>query len=74
MRMDLAVKRRIIPECISKPLDLCAAALLMFAWLSLHGETPWSHPAAAAHPAGPVLEFLRPLERQWVSGIYLVSV
>ena len=52
MRMDLAVKRRIIRNVFLSLLVYGLPPALMFAWLSLHEQIPWRYPAAAAHPTG----------------------
>lgn len=52
MRMDRAVKERIFRNAALSLVIYALPPALMFAWLSLHRQTPWSHPAFTGHPTG----------------------
>src|SRR5581483_10749541 len=52
MRMDRAVKERIFRNAALSLVIYALPPTLMFTWLSLHRQTPWSHPAFTGHPTG----------------------
>jgi len=52
MKMDLAVKNRIIRNAALSLVLYALPPVLMFAWLFVHGQTPWSQAPSAARPAG----------------------
>src|ERR1700742_2179244 len=52
MRMNPAVKRRIIRNALLSLLFCALPPLLMFTALSLQGKDLWSHPAEAVHRTG----------------------
>jgi sterol desaturase/sphingolipid hydroxylase (fatty acid hydroxylase superfamily) len=52
MKMDLAVKKRMVRNVALSLAIYTLPPALMLAWLSFFGQTPWSHPAPTAHPSG----------------------
>lgn len=52
MKMDIAVKKRIIQNTFLSFFLYALPPVLMFVWFLFHGQDPWRYPAPAAHSTG----------------------